>query len=192
MSEPLSERLSRLVKEIPDFPKPGLRFRDITPILTDPAVFREATEAFAAHFAGREVDLLCGIESRGYIFGAALAAHMGKGFLPVQWSERLPDHKSTAYRLEYWFNALEMHAESLRGRRILMVDDLLATGTTLRACVDLVRKAGGNPVAAAVVVEIPELEGRRQVPDLEVHSLCTLKVAADAPAVPRSPRGRRK
>jgi adenine phosphoribosyltransferase len=174
VTETLAERLKRHVTEIPDFPKPGLRYRDITPILRDPAVFKETVDALAERIKGREIDLIVGIESRGYIFSAPLAYRLGKGFLPIQWSDRLPEDKGTAYRLEYGFNAIDVHEDALKDRKGLIVDDLLATGATLEAVVGLVREAGGQPVAAAVVVEVPSLEGRDRLPGLEVISLCQL------------------
>ncbi|MCU0726555.1 MAG: adenine phosphoribosyltransferase [Planctomycetes bacterium] len=175
MTDTIAERLRRHVQEIQDFPKAGLRFRDITPILRDPILFREAIDALAAKFAAREIDLIVGIESRGYILAAPLAYRLSKGFLPIQREDRLPEDTGTAYGLGYGFNPIDVHEDALTGgRKVLLVDDLLATGATMATCVDLVREAGGEPVAAAVLVEIPALEGRKRLGALELISLCQL------------------
>lgn len=177
MSAPLSERLKGRVEEVVDFPKPGVRYRDITPILQDPALFKEVVDTLAESYREAEVDVVCGIESRGIIFGAALAYRLGLGFIPIRVEEKLPrdDRATAAFGLEYGFDALAAHRDALEGgKRVLLVDDLLATGSTLSACVELVKKAGGVVSDVAVVIEVSEFEGRTQVPDLEILALCPL------------------
>ena len=178
MSDALDARLIEKVREMPDFPKPGLVFRDITPIITDPALFREVIDTLADRFAVRPPDLICGVEARGYIFGAALAYRMGLGFLPIRWEGKLPpDRLSADFELEYGFDAMEVHGASLvGGRTVVIVDDLLGTGKTLSQCCDLVAKAGGRVQAIAVVVEVESLRGREQ---LEGHDLVTLSKLAE-------------
>ncbi len=176
MTTPLRDRITSHVIEIQDFPKAGLRFRDITPILQDPDLFRDVVDALAAEFETHEIDVICGVEARGFLFSAALAYKVGKGIIPIRWPGKLPlNRERTVFELEYGFDALEVHKDALAGgKKVLLVDDLLATGSTLRACVDLVRQAGGEVVAAAVVVEVPALEGRLKLEDVEIRALSTL------------------
>ena len=176
MSTDLKKRLVDHVDEIPDFPKPGLRFRDITPILQDADLFRDVVDAFADAFQDREIDLICGIEARGFMFSAPLAYRLGKGMIPIRWPGKLPRNRErTVFELEYGFDALEVHKDAITGgKSVLLVDDLLATGATMRACTDLVRQAGGKILAAAVVVEIPSLEGRKKLEDVEIYALASL------------------
>jgi adenine phosphoribosyltransferase len=176
VNQSLGDRIAAHVQEIADFPKPGLRFRDITPILADAALFRDVVDAFAEEFKDREVELICGIEARGFMFSAALAYRLGKGMIPIRWPGKLPpDHQRTIFELEYGFDALTVHKGAFAGgRSVLLVDDLLATGSTLRACTDLVRQAGGHVLGAGVVVEIPSLEGRLKLADLSIHALAKL------------------
>lgn len=166
------EHLRKLIRDVPDFPHPGILFRDVTPLLRDAAALREVTTAFAGHFRGR-VDAVAGIESRGFIFGAPLAMELGVGFIPVRKAGRLPAEKiSREYDLEYGTSILEMHADALRpGERILLVDDLLATGGTARAASALIGELGGTLAAVAVVIELLFLQGRAALPGTEVHAL---------------------
>lgn len=172
----LADRIRDHVEEIQDFPKPGLRFRDITPILKDAELFRDIVDSLAERYEGEKIDVICGVEARGFLFSAALAYRLGKGIIPIRWPGKLPQERErTVFELEYGFDALEVHKDALAGgRRVLLVDDLLATGSTLEACVGLVRQAGGVVVAAAVVVEVPALEGRDRLPGVEVHALAQL------------------
>ncbi len=167
------DRLKTLIRDIPDFPKPGILFRDITPLLSDPPGLALGIELLANPFRGRNIDRVVGAESRGFIFGTAVACCLSAGFVPVRKPGKLP-HKCLAmdYDLEYGKDSLEMHADAiLRGQRILIVDDLLATGGTMKACVDLVRELGGELVGAAVLIELTDLKGRDKLADVEVHSV---------------------
>jgi adenine phosphoribosyltransferase len=166
------EHLKKLIRDVPDFPLPGILFRDVTPLLRHPGALREVTTALATRFRG-EVDVVAGIESRGFIFGAPLAAELGVGFVPVRKAGKLPAEKvSLAYDLEYGTSVLEMHADAVRpGERVLLVDDLLATGGTARAAAGLVAALGGTVAAVAVVIELLFLEGRAALPGTEVHAL---------------------
>lgn len=166
------EHLKKLVRDVPGFPLPGILFRDVTPLLRHPGALREVTSAFAARFRGR-VDVVAGIESRGFIFGAPLAAELGVGFVPVRKAGKLPAEKvSLEYGLEYGTSVLEIHADAvLPGERVLLVDDLLATGGTARAAAGLIAGLGCTVAAVAVVIELLFLEGRAALPGTEVHAL---------------------
>lgn len=177
MSASLAERLKSNIEEVVDFPKPGVRYRDITPILQDPALFQEVVDTLAEHYTGTGVEVVCGIESRGIIFGAALAYRLGLPIMPIRVEEKLPNESrpSAAFGLEYGFDALAAHRDALDGgKRVLLVDDMLVTGSTLSNCVDLVRQAGGEARDAAVVIEVTDFEGRSKVPGLEILALCSL------------------
>ncbi|VXC01718.1 Adenine phosphoribosyltransferase [Luteimonas sp. 9C] len=153
---------SSLIRDIPDFPKPGIVFKDITPVLADARGFADAIDAMAAPWRDAVPDAFIGIESRGFIFAAALAHALGTGFVPVRKPGKLPARTlSHDYALEYGSDRLEMHADALPpGARVVLVDDVLATGGTLRAALSLARRQGAAVVGAAVLVELPELEGR--------------------------------
>jgi len=170
----LEDRLKEKILEIPDFPRPGLVYRDITPILQDAELFRDVIDALAAHFEGDGIEALCGIESRGLAFGAALAYRLGLGLIPIRWAGKLPrQDASKDFELEYGFDAPEAHRDFLAGgRRVALVDDLLGTGKTLGACIDLVRGAGARAAGAAVVVEVLSLKGRDQLGGTELVALC--------------------
>jgi adenine phosphoribosyltransferase len=162
-----------LIRDIPDFPKKGIVFKDITPLLADGKAFAAVTAAFAEHLSRRPIDKIVGIESRGFIFGAALAGAMGKGFVPVRKPGKLPYHTvRESYALEYGTDAIEVHRDAIGpGERVAVVDDLLATGGTLAACLGLIRKLGGTVVSALVVIELGFLDGRSKLGDAEVHAL---------------------
>lgn len=166
------EHLKKLVRDIPDFPQPGILFRDITPLLREPAAFREVISAFAERFRGR-VDAVAGVESRGFIFGAPLALELGVGFVPIRKVGKLPGEKiAREYELEYGTNVLEIHADAVSpGERVLLVDDLLATGGTAHAAAGLIAAVGGTVEAAAFVVELLFLRGRAALEGVEVHAL---------------------
>lgn len=169
------DRLKRLIREIPDFPKPGILFRDITPMLADPSGLALAVELMANPYRGKYVDLVVGAESRGFIFGTAVACCLSAGFGLVRKPGKLPHKKvSMTYDLEYGTDTLEMHADAvIEGQRVLIVDDLLATGGTMNACVDLVRKLGGEVVGVAVLIELAGLNGRDKVDVSDIHSVLT-------------------
>ena len=169
----MPHRLEPLIREIPDFPKPGILFRDITPLLADAAGLALAVELMANPFRKSHVDLVVGAESRGFIFGTAIAQSLNAGFVPVRKPGKLPHQKKArTYALEYGSDTLEMHADALRGEhRVLMVDDLLATGGTMKACCDLVSDLGGQIIGISVLIELAALNGRERVAPFEVASV---------------------
>ncbi len=165
--------LRRLIRDVPDFPKPGIVFKDITPLLRDPKGLSAAVEGLGEPVKGRKVDAIVAVESRGFIFGAALAARLGVGFVPVRKPRKLPwKTRSASYELEYGSDAIEIHEDALRsGESVLLVDDLLATGGTMEACVRLVRSLGAKVEACSFVVELGFLQGRERLKGTPVHSL---------------------
>ncbi len=167
------EHLKDLIRDVPDFPVPGILFRDVTPLLRDPRGLREVVERLAEELRGVEVDAVAGIESRGFIFGAPLAMALGAGFVPIRKPGKLPAEKiRREYALEYGTSTLEMHADAVcPGERVLVVDDLLATGGTALASVRLVEELGGVVAAAAFVIELSFLHGRRALAGHDVRSL---------------------
>jgi adenine phosphoribosyltransferase len=169
----MSPQLKRLIRDIPDFPKPGIVFRDITPLLADPSGLALAVELLANPFRGKSIDLVVGAESRGFIFGTAVACCLSAGFVVVRKPGKLP-HKRIAmsYDLEYGKDTLEMHADAIvGGQRVLLVDDLLATGGTMKACCDLVKQLGGDIAGIAVLIELQGLGGREKLRPYDVHSV---------------------
>lgn len=164
--------IERYIRDVPDFPKEGIVFKDITPLLSSEAGLRTAIEGLAEFVPAGDYDLVCGIESRGFIFGTALAHTLGKGFVPIRKPGKLPwKTASESYELEYGTDTIEIHTDAAdAGPRMLMVDDLLATGGTMEAANKLVRKIGGTPVASAFVIELGFLSGRDRL-DVPVHSL---------------------
>jgi adenine phosphoribosyltransferase len=167
------EHLRTLVREVPDFPIPGILFRDVTPLLRDPLGLAGVIEALAERYRGAEIGAVAGIESRGFIFGAPLALALGVGFVPIRKVGKLPaDKVSCEYALEYGTNTLEMHRDGVRpGERVLLVDDLLATGGTARAAARLVEDVGGSVAGAAFVIELCALQGRQVLEAYDVHAL---------------------
>ncbi len=167
------EDLKRLIRDVPDFPKPGIMFRDITPLLASPSGLALAIELMANPFRGKNIDLVIGAESRGFIFGTAVACCLSAGFGLVRKPGKLPHRKvAMTYDLEYGTDTLEMHADAIvRGQRVLIVDDLLATGGTMKACMDLVRQLGGEIAGAAVLIELNGLGGREKLGGADVHSV---------------------
>lgn len=161
------------IRDVPDFPKKGILFKDITPLLQSPRGLKEAIAGLARAVDPKSYDLVCGIESRGFIFGTALAHHLGKGFIPIRKPGKLPwKTASESYELEYGTDTIEIHVDAADGgKRVLMVDDLLATGGTMAAALKLVRRIGGVPVACAFVIELGFLPGREKLGDIPVHSL---------------------
>ncbi len=167
------DSIKRLIRDIPDFPKPGIIFKDITPILGDPAAMARITGAFESALKPLKPTRIVGIESRGFIFGATLAAAMELPFTPVRKPGKLPyDTISVSYTLEYGEGMLEMHTDGVgRGERVVIVDDLLATGGTAAAACELVEKVGADVVAIAFVIELGFLEGRSKLGKQNVISL---------------------
>jgi adenine phosphoribosyltransferase len=167
------EALKALVRTVPDFPKPGILFYDITTLLKDKTGFAKLIDALAAHYIERKVDLVLGIEARGFIFGPALAYRLNAGFVPVRKPGKLPAQVArVTYDLEYGSDALEIHLDAIKpGQRVVLVDDLLATGGTMEATVKLVKQLGGEIVGLAFAVELDFLKGRNRFPDLDVFSL---------------------
>lgn len=167
------EPLKSLVRTVPDFPKPGILFYDITTLLKDKAGFAKLIDAMAEHYIDRKVDLVLGIEARGFIFGPALAYRLNAGFVPVRKPKKLPAQTvRVTYDLEYGSDTLEIHEDAIEaGQRIVLVDDLLATGGTMEATVKLVRQLGGDIAGLAFAVELDFLKGRERFPDMDVFSL---------------------
>lgn len=155
-----------LVRPVPDFPIPGVTFRDITPLLRDPAALVQVVDALAGEHAGGGIDAVAAIESRGFLFGAPLATRLGAGFVPIRKLGKLPAETITReYALEYGTGHLEMHRDALRpGDRVLLVDDVLATGGTARAAGEMIQELGASIVEAAFVIELLALEGRGRLP----------------------------
>lgn len=169
----VEERLKRLIRDIPDFPKPGILFRDITPLLSDASGLALAIELLANPYRGKNIDLVVGAESRGFIFGTAVACCLSAGFVLVRKPGKLPHKKvSKTYDLEYGTDTLEMHADAIvKGQRVLIVDDVLATGGTMKACCELVEGLGGHIAGVAVLTELVGLNGREKVAPHKVHSV---------------------
>ena len=165
--------LQRLIRDVPDFPKPGIQFKDITPLLADPAGLAWAVELMVQPFRGKQVDIVAGAESRGFIFGTAVARELSAGFVPIRKPGKLPAETHLhEYSLEYGIDALEIHADAIRpGQKVLIVDDLLATGGTLAACCHLVRGLGGSVIAVAVLIELEALKGREQLKEVPIFSV---------------------
>lgn len=166
-------RLKELIRDVPDFPKKGIVFKDITPLLADRAALRETIDALAAPYASASPDLVVGVESRGFIFGAAVAARLGAGFVPVRKPGKLPwETISETYDLEYGTDTLEVHADAFeRGARVLLVDDLLATGGTAAATTALMNRMGAEMLGASFVIELEFLDGRSRLDGLRISSL---------------------
>ena len=169
----LVDRLKSTIRDIPDFPKPGILFKDITPVLADPKLLRSTIDYFAEIYAGEHIDVVIGMESRGFIFGAPLAMELSAAFAPARKPGKLPyDTVALEYSLEYGTATLELHQDAVKpGDKVLIVDDLLATGGTAGATVDLARKLGGEVVGCCFVIELGFLPGRSRLPDIDVHSI---------------------
>jgi len=166
-------KLSALIRDVPDFPKPGIVFKDITPLIKDAEGFRLAVQQLAAPFQDKNIDVVVGIESRGFIFGAAVAQALGTGFVPVRKPGKLPakTHRVT-YDLEYGTDSVDIHVDAIEpGQRALIVDDLLATGGTLKAACRLVEACGGIVAGIAVLVELDFLHGRDKLQGYDLTSI---------------------
>ena len=167
------DRLKAKIRDIPDFPKPGIIFKDITPLAKDPATLRLATHQLLQPFLGRNITAVAGMEARGFIFGSLVAWELGVGFIPLRKPGKLPyDVQSVSYELEYGSATLEAHIDAFDNNdKVLIVDDLLATGGTAKASCALVEQLGAKVEACAFVVELDFLSGRNQLEKYEVHSL---------------------
>jgi adenine phosphoribosyltransferase len=167
------DQLKKKIRHIPDFPKPGILFYDITTLLRDAAGFRTAIDSLIAPFKGDSIDMVVGIESRGFILGSVVADRLGVGFAPVRKAGKLPSKtKRATYALEYGTDSLEIHDDAVAaGQRVLIVDDLLATGGTAKATRDLVKGSGGVVVGLAFLIELVGLDGRSRLTGENVHAV---------------------
>jgi adenine phosphoribosyltransferase len=173
MSTSTRVHLADYIRDIPDFPKPGVLFRDITPLLASPQAFGEAIQGLAEPFRQDGVELVAAAEARGFIFAAPLALQLGAGLVPIRKPGKLPCKTlSYTYQLEYGSDTLEVHVDAIhRGCRVLMVDDLLATGGTIEACCRMIEQAGGKVVGCAFVIELAGFGGRQRIADYKTVSL---------------------
>jgi adenine phosphoribosyltransferase len=169
----VEQKLKKLIREIPDFPKPGILFYDITTLLRDPVGLRTVIDLLTEHFHGKKIDTVIGIEARGFIFAPALAYHLGAGFVPVRKPKKLPAQvESFSYDLEYGQDTLEIHRDAIgEGANVLIADDLLATGGTAQAVVKLVEKLGGKVAGLSFVIELEFLNGREKLAGYDLFSL---------------------
>ncbi|MFF4240737.1 adenine phosphoribosyltransferase [Actinomadura geliboluensis] len=172
----LGKLIQERIRDIPDYPKPGVMFKDITPLLADHVAFAGVVDTIVNHHGRGTIDKIVGIEARGFILAAPVAYHFGAGFVPVRKKGKLPaaTHGET-YDLEYGTETIEIHADALEpGDRVLIVDDVLATGGTARAAAELVRRGGGDVAGLSVLLELSFLRGRDKLGNLDVHSLVTV------------------
>lgn len=167
--------LKKYIKDVPDFPKPGIGFKDITPLLSDPEGFKAAIDGLSGLFAGEAIDGVCALESRGFIFGAPVAMKLGVPFIPLRKPGKLPRKVARiCYALEYGQDSLEVHEEDIvKGGRYLLVDDVIATGGTARAAADLIIQTGGRVVGISALMELTFLDGRKKMGDLPARVLLT-------------------
>lgn len=165
--------LKAKIRNVPDFPKPGIGFKDITTLLKDPQAFHEAINRLAAHFAGRDIDVVVGVESRGFILGGALAYKWKIGLVPVRKPGKLPAATfSETYELEYGTDTLEIHKDAIQpGQKVLLIDDLLATGGTLKAAAGLIEKCGGRVIGIGCLIELTFLNGLEKLQNYDFYSL---------------------
>ena len=167
------ETLKSYIRNVPDFPKPGILFYDITTLLRNPIGFRESLDSLVTPFANESIDLVVGVESRGFIFGAAVADRLGAGFVPIRKPNKLPSTTiQTGYELEYGEGSLEIHDDAIdKGQKVLIVDDLLATGGTAQAAVQLIKKLGGIVQGVVFLIELDGLKGRSKLLDEKIVSI---------------------
>ena len=165
-------KLRAAVRDVPDFPKKGIMFKDITPVLNDPRLFRASIDLFLERCRGMDIDKIVGIDARGFLFGSAVAYELGVGFVPIRKRGKLPYRTEVAkYSLEYGEAEMEMHIDAMRaGERVVLVDDLLATGGTSAAAAVLIRKAGGHLIEAQFLIELEFLHGRKQLEPTPITS----------------------
>ncbi|VFR77827.1 Adenine phosphoribosyltransferase [plant metagenome] len=187
MQNDLHDLVRRAIRSVPDWPKPGVTFRDITPVLQDPRAFRVLIDLFVYRYMRQRLDLVAGIDARGFIVGSVLAYELNLGFVPVRKQGKLPSRTvSESYVLEYGNATVEMHADAVRtGQRVLLVDDLIATGGTMLAGIKLLQRLGANVVEAAAVIDLPDLGGSRAIAatGTPLYTVCQFgNEAEDAPA----------
>lgn len=179
--EPLQDSIKSFIRTVPDYPHEGILFRDITGLLENAHGLRLAVDSLAERYAGKDIDLVAGIEARGFIFGSAVAYKLGVGFIPIRKAGKLPGEVvGVDYQLEYGTDRMEMHADAVsQGDDILLVDDLIATGGTASAAVELIRGVGGTVVEACFVIDLPELGGtdRLRALDCDCFALCEFEGA---------------
>ena len=175
MTDQTTAAWAQLIRDVPDFPKPGILFKDITTLIKDGPAFRQIIEGLRQRYQDTPIDRVVGVESRGFIFACPLAYELGAGFVPVRKPGRLPaDVIRTEYELEYGSNVLEMHRDAIEpGQRVLIVDDVLATGGSAAATVKLVEELGGQVIGIAVVIELGFLSGRARLAQYDLHALMT-------------------
>ena len=173
MSNAQAASIQQAIRNVPDFPKPGIQFKDITPVLGDAAHFRSSIDLLTASYKPGDVDLVVGIDARGFIFASGAALHWGAGLVPIRKKGKLPyQTHEESYDLEYGSNTLAIHIDAIKpGSRVVLVDDLLATGGTAGAAVNLVRKVGGTILEAAFLIELSFLNGREKLKDVPVRSI---------------------
>lgn len=173
--------LKALVRTIPDYPKEGIMFRDITTLIADPAGLRAMVDELIWPFLTADIDVVIGIEARGFILGGAMAHELGRGFVPIRKKGKLPGETiSQEYALEYGVDMIEMHKDAIKtGSRVLLVDDLIATGGTAEAAINLIRRTGGEVVAAAFAVDLPDLGGGQKIRDLGIPTHCLMEFEGD-------------
>ena len=167
------DELQKLIREVPDYPKPGILFYDLTTLLKNKKGFKGLIDRLCTHYEGHQIDLVAGIEARGFIFAPALAYRLNAGFVPIRKPKKLPGKvASVTYQLEYGADSMEIHEDAIKpGQRVLICDDLLATGGTAAAAVKLVQQLGGKVAGAAFAVELSFLNGRAKLPGVDVFSL---------------------
>jgi adenine phosphoribosyltransferase len=171
--EPDGEHLKQMIRSVPDFPRPGIDFKDITPLLADAGSYRMVVDSIVDHYHDGRVDKVCGIEARGFILAAPVAHQLGVGFVPIRKHGKLPYlSEAAAYTLEYSQEVLEIHRDAVApGERVLIVDDVLATGGTARAAADLIERLGASVIGIACLIELEFLQGRSKLSGLDFYSL---------------------
>lgn len=169
--------LESFIRDVPDFPKEGIVFKDITPLLADPGALTEAVRQLAHPYRDKAVDIVVGVESRGFIFGPAVAMELDAGFVPTRKPGKLPAETiDCSYELEYGTDTLEMHADAIKpGQKVVLIDDLIATGGTIAAVRELVERLGGEIIGASFLVELSFLNGRDKLPGIDIRSLIAVE-----------------
>lgn len=167
------DTLKKLIRDVPDFPKKGIIFKDITPLLQNPKGLKDAVETISNHYKNKKIDIVVGAEARGFILAPTIAFNLGAGFVPIRKPGKLPYEKiSMSYALEYGTDTLEIHKDGVKkGQQVLMVDDLLATGGTMAACCKMVESLGGNVAGCAFLIELTFLNGKKALGKHDIYSL---------------------